>query len=582
MKKINELNNIIILLKLMLAKNKFKFWFTISIMLVSGIFELISIGTIIPFLSSIAAPDIILNNPALEVILDRLSISTQAELILSMTILFSFFAVISAFVRIINLRMMTFFSFRLGHETGVEVFSTILHKDFVEIQQFPSGEILNSVTRKADSIIYENLFPAFTIINTMVLGLMILILLLAMEPVIFAVAFVFIGSFYFLVNLNVRSKLFRNSRIVVSESNRLITVIQDSLGVIRDVILYRLQGSFVDEYETRDSNLREAQARSQIISTLPKFLVETLGMVALAWVGYVYSDSAESSKLVIPVLGAVAFGVQKLLPLVQQTFHALSSIKAGSVSLDDILTIILSSAKRDSDQSPDLLEFKDELQLRDVSFHYIGDEDRLILENINLTVNKGERIGIVGVTGSGKSTLVDMISGLLSPTAGSMVADGSVLTPNLLASWRANIAYVHQSIYIINGTVLENLSFLDSGSDIDHGWAKQCVEAACLDEEIVNKYGINEKSVGDRGHKLSGGQRQRLGLARALYRNAKILILDEATSAVDYAMEKKIMENIYMLDPDVTIFIIAHRLESLSNCKTIWTVKDGHVEIGGK
>ena len=582
MNKINEIQNIKTLLKLIFLKNKFKFTLTILIMFISGVLELISIGTIIPFLSSIAAPEMILEKSELSPILNALSIGNKNDLILFMTILFSSFAVISAVVRIINLRMMTFFAFRSGHETGVEVFLTILNKDFIEIQQFPSGEILNSVTRKADSIIYENLFPALTLLNSIVLGSMILILLLVMEPFVTSIAFIFITTFYLLINFYVRARLFNNSQIVVSESSRIIMVIQDSLGAIRDIILYRLQKSFVNEYENRDLNLRETQAKNQIISTFPKFLVEALGMIVLAWVGFMYASSSETSQLVIPVLGALAFGVQKLLPLVQQIFSALSNLKAGSASLDDILKIILSSENKYYNDEIPALEFKNNIKLTDISFRYGDNEDPLILDNINLTAHKGQRIGIVGVTGSGKSTLVDIISGLLSPTAGTIVVDGNKLNPQSKVAWQTNIAYVHQSIYIINGTILENLSFLDKDSEVDKDWANECIKAACLDQEILDKYGIDKKPVGDRGHNLSGGQRQRLGLARALYRNARVLILDEATSAVDYEMEKKIMTNIYKLDPNITILIIAHRLESLSNCETIWKVEKGLVNIQGR
>lgn len=582
MKKINELQNVRILLHRIYLKSKFKFGLTIFIMILSSIFELISIGTIIPFLSSIAAPEVLLESSKFRIVIEALNIKNQAELILYMTILFCSFAVVSAIVRILNLRMMTFFSFRSGHQMGVEIFSTILNKEFMEIQQFTSGEVINNVTRKADSLIYENLFPAFTIINTVVLGSMIVLLLLFVEPFITTIAFIFIAAFYFVINLKVRSQLFTNSRIVVAESNRLITVIQDSLGAIRDVILYRLQRSFVLEYVDRDLKLREAQARNQIIAMLPKFLVEALGMIVLASVGYFYANSTQTSQLVIPVLGALAFGVQKLLPLVQQTFHALSSLKAGSVSLDDILEIILHSTVINLNNEATVLEFKEKVELKDVSFCYSGDDSRVILDKINLTVRKGARIGVVGVTGCGKSTLVDVISGLLSPSSGMMVVDGNTLTPELRLAWQKNIAYVHQSIYIINGTLLENLSFLAQTTDADYQWAQKCVTTACLDQEIIDKYGINNRLVGEGGNKLSGGQRQRLGLARALYRNAKILILDEATSALDSAMEKKIMGNIYKLDPTITIIIVAHRLESLDNCKTIWTVEDGLVKTRGK
>lgn len=581
-KKINEIQNIKSLLKLIFMKNKYKFSMVIFIMIISGFLELISIGTIIPFLSSIAAPEVILDMPELASILAILNINKQNELILFMTIIFTSFAVISAIVRIINLRMMTHFAFRSGHETGVEVFTKILNKDFMEIQQFPSGEILNSVTRKADSIIYENLFPALTLINTLVLGLMILILLLIMQPLITFLAFIFITSFYLVINYYVRTKLFTNSQIVVNESNRIIMGVQDSLGAIRDVILYKLQKSFIKNYKNRDLNLRETQAENQIISSFPKFLVEALGMIVLAWIGYTFASSTETSQLVIPVLGALAFGVQKLLPLVQQAFSALSNLKAGSVSLDDILQIILTKQIKYHDIKVPTMEFLDNIKLREISFGYGNDENSIIFENVNVDVKKGDRIGIIGVTGSGKSTLVDIISGLLTPSKGTIQIDDKKLDADLKSAWQNNIAYVHQSIYIINGTLLENLSFLDAGSKINENWAEKCINAACLDSEILQKYGINEKSVGEGGHKLSGGQRQRLGLARALYRNAKVLILDEATSAVDYQMEKKIMKNIYELDPDITIFIIAHRLESLNNCKTIWKVNNRQLEIQGE
>jgi len=281
----------------------------------------------------------------------------------------------------------------------------------------------------------------------------------------------------------------------------------------------------------------------------------------------------------IPVLGALALGAQRLLPALQQAYSAYSAIKGSKSSFEDVLNLLDQPLPEYVGQpAPEPIPFAKEIKLNNLDFRYTEDSP-WVLKNINLSLKKGSRIGFIGVTGSGKSTLLDIIMGLLSPTNGGLSIDQQLIDNQNRRAWRAHIAHVPQNIYLSDGTIEENIAFGIAKELIDHQRVKKAAQQAQIAELIEQWKGGYQTFVGERGVRLSGGQRQRIGIARALYKQADVLIFDEATSALDNKTEQAVMSAIEGLDKKLTILIIAHRLTTLKGCDQIVEISKENVTM---
>ncbi len=305
-------------------------------------------------------------------------------------------------------------------------------------------------------------------------------------------------------------------------------------------------------------------------------------MILIVVLAYIFSQKEASVDNIIPVLGVLAFGAQRLLPALQQAYGSYSLIKGSKKSFNDVINLLEQPLPEYMEQPQVLpMTFKRQIVLKNISFRY-SKESPLVLKNINLAVDRGSRIGIVGVTGSGKSTLIDIMMGLIQPTRGEMIIDNNTINNHNKRAWQAHIAQVPQDVYLSDGTIEENIAFGIPKEEVCYSKVKSAAKGANLTELIDKLDDGYQTHVGERGAKLSGGQRQRIGIARALYKDADILFFDEATSALDNQTEKMIMDFVQGLDKKLTIIIIAHRITTLRDCDHIVIMnKDKTISMGG-
>ncbi|EMO29076.1 ABC transporter, ATP-binding protein [Leptospira interrogans serovar Bataviae str. HAI135] len=362
------------------------------------------------------------------------------------------------------------------------------------------------------------------------------------------------------------------------ENSHVVKLLQDGLGGIRDILLNGNQNFYTEIFKESDQKLRRTSVVSSFTAASPKFVVETISMMLfaiLAYTVYIKNGSLQSS---LPFLGALALGAQRLLPVLQQTYQSWALIKGARGALEDVVNLL--------DQPlpeyallppPDPIKFQSELSLKNISFRYHHDGP-WILKDIDLVIKKGSRIGIIGQTGSGKSTLLDLIMGLLEPSSGSIFLDGKELNGKNIRSWQASIANVPQTIFLSDDTILDNIALGIPRQEIDIEKAKQAAKKAKISDHIESLNEGYKTIVGERGVRLSGGQRQRIGIARALYKEASIIVFDEATSALDNETERAVMESIEGLGKDLTVLMIAHRLSTVKNCDQIIALNAGRVE----
>ena len=430
-------------------------------------------------------------------------------------------------------------------------------------------------------MIYSIIVPALTLISSSIMLTTILLALLSIDPIIALAAFAGFGLIYAGIIRLTQNQQLMNSQCIARESTQVIKSLQEGLGGIRDVLIDGSQGAYCKIYSNADLPLRKAQGNSTFIAQSPRFGIEALGMLLIAILAYLLAKQPDGIAKAIPVLGALALGAQRLLPVLQSAYSSWSGIQGGEVSLCDTLELLDQPMPDYVDQPPaQPLLFDQQINVNNLSFRYTA-QTPMVLNNLSLSITKGSRIGFIGVTGSGKSTLLDIIMGLLQPTAGDIEIDSQPLTAANNRAWQAHIAHVPQSIFLADSTIEENIAFGVPKVKIDHNRVKQAARQAQM-ADIIESWPKNYQTcVGERGIRLSGGQRQRIGIARALYKQADVIIFDEATSALDNETEQAVMQAIESLGNELTILIIAHRLTTLKNCTLIVELADGGIKRTG-
>ena len=546
-------------------------------MLISAITEVISLGAIIPFLGVLTAPDKVFSHPIISDIAQSFGILSAEQLALPITILFITAILLANFTRLLLLWVSTKLSFMAGADLSYEVYHRTLHQPYIVHLERNSSEVITGILNKVGGVVFNILLPALTFISSLLLLIMVITALMVIDPIITSISVIGFGSTYILITILTRKKIANNSDCIAYETTMLHKALQEGLGGVREVLLDGTQQLYCDIYRKADLPLRKAQGSNIFISSSPKFGMEAVGVSLIAIIAYTFSQQQGGVTAVIPALGAIALGAQRLLPALQNCYASWSVITGSRALLFDSLLLLEQPISTDSSNTlAERMDFKENIRLDSVSFRYKKNTP-WVLDNLNLEISKGERIGFVGETGSGKSTSLDLIMGLLEPTIGEVIIDGKPLTDVELHKWRKNIAHVPQSIFLIDSSMAENIAFGVPKELIDIKLVQDAAKQAQIAEFIERQPNGYDSPVGERGVRLSGGQRQRIGIARALYKKANVLIFDEATSALDDTTEKAVMDAIEGLDRSVTVLFIAHRLTTLRNCDRIIELKDGSV-----
>ncbi|MDP9412573.1 MAG: ABC transporter ATP-binding protein/permease [Pseudomonadota bacterium] len=545
-------------------------------MLIGAVGELMTIGAVLPFLQLIVAPEAVTSLPLVQRVLDVFGWDRSQSLIVPAAFLLIFTAIVSAAARLLLTWASQKFVYGVGYDLDVQIFSRTIRQPYGFYIRRNSSEVLSGL-EKVNLVLNGVLVGLMQGVTSAVIATFIMALLFAIDPFTAMVAAASMGLLYVAISLSTGRAL----RWIAQRSALFITArvktVQESLGGIRDIILDQSHHVFERKFQQVDREFRGLSSQFNFISTAPRFLVEGAGIVLIALLSLYYSRQPGGMVAAIPVLGALAVGAQRLLPLIQNMYVGWTYYSGNRHAMGDVIRLmkgpVLTSVPRRKDIPPD--PFGDRIELRTLSFRY--GPDAPALDNINLTIRKGERVGFIGTTGSGKSTLVDVMMGLLQPSSGEILVGSEPLSDRNLENWQAQIAHVPQAIFLLDDTIASNIAFGTPEADIDmdrvHDAARRAGIHAFV-EGLPDGYGT---TIGERGIRLSGGQRQRIGIARALYKEATVLILDEATSALDSATEKAVMGSINSLDRDLTVLLIAHRLSTLAICDTIYRLEGGRV-----
>jgi len=560
-------------------RRRLQFFFIALFMLAGSAAEILSLAAVFPFLAILAKPNTALNIPYIRSLAYGIGVHSSSGLLIAITATFCVLALISGCIRAANTWFTLFFSASVGHDIGKMAFSNVLKQPYASHISLSTPDLIASINIDIPRVISGVVNPTLSLINScvVIVGLASALLLSTSAS---GALFIFVSSLlYFLFGFLVKRRLANLGSSQTVHTRRLIAYLQESLGSIRDVILDNSYDFYIRDYDRSDYLLRRTTAQMYFLTSIPKIVVEPLA-IALLSIFALFIAIANGSQSAIIVIGVCALAGQKLLPLFQKVFESFALLRANEPSLDKVLELLSNNKPIVLLSCVPTFTLASSILFKNVYFAH-KESTKYLVSGLSFEIMKGDCLGVIGETGSGKTTFTDLLMGLLQPTHGTIVVDEQPLSsfpiPGslLIQSWQSSISHVPQSIYLCDTTIAQNIALAKSPQDIDHDRVLYAAEASGLGSFLQSLPNGLLTRVGERGVRLSGGQRQRIGIARALYKKSSVLILDEATSALDPATESTVINNILNLPDQPTIIMIAHRLTTLKSCNKVIKLHNG-------
>jgi ABC-type multidrug transport system fused ATPase/permease subunit len=560
-----------------------------TLMLAMALLETTGVASIMPFIAVLSDPELIKTNDVLAGVYERLGFSSTHSFLI-----FIGSGVFCLVVGSLGFKAFTFwamarFTHMRGYTLSCRLLRGCLDQPYPWFLNRHSADIGKSVLSEVGQVINGSLMPAMELIAQTVVALFLTILVVAVEPAVAITAVSVLGGAYALIYTVVRRYLTRIGADRVRANRERYQIAQEALGGIKDVKVLGLEEGYLRSYKKPAARFAKRQASNQIIGALPQFLLQgvAFGGILAILLTLLATGEGDLGK-VLPLMALYAFAGARLLPAMQHVYHALTKLRFGKPALDtlhkdlkDVAANQPGSANRDPSPPMDSVKLQAQLELRNVSYTYPHAQGPA-LEDLSLTIQAGTTVALVGSTGAGKTTVADLLLGLLEPQRGELLVDGQRIAGRNIRTWQRNIGYVPQHIFLSDDTVAANIAFGQPDSSIDLEAVERAAKIAELHDFVVNELpDAYETTVGERGVRLSGGQRQRIGIARALYHDPDVLVLDEATSALDNITEKAVMESVHHIARRKTIIIIAHRLTTVENCDAIYLMEHGRIRASG-
>ncbi len=548
----------------------------LAVMIASGLAEVVSLAAVVPLLSVLADPTRLWNQPWIRGRAMQFGMSQPQDLLLPVTLCFVAAAVLSAAVRLANVWLSGRVGAAIGSDLSQECYRRTLYQPYSVHTARNSSTVIAGLLTHVNRVTHQVIYSGLQLISCGILVLSVVACLLAIDRNIALVAIVVFGSAYIAISMLTKTRMLEASRRHVECSEALLKSVQEGLGGIRDVLLDQLQPFYLARYRENDVALRRVTAQADFLASFPRFLIEGLGMAAIASLAYCLVAQSGGIASALPLLGALALGAQRLLPALQQSYNSFAMARAGTADLQVVIALLDQPMPAQTPEQAHPLSLDDRVELRDVSFRYgaCASPASWVLRHVNLSIQKGQRLAVTGMTGAGKSTLVDLLIGLLTPTEGELLVDG---TRPCREAWQAAIAHVSQSIFLADTTIAENIALGAHADVIDQERLRTAAAQAHILDFIASLPEGFRTRVGERGVRLSGGQRQRIGIARALYKRAPVLVFDEATSALDTETERSLIETLSLLSRELTIVMIAHRPSTIAYCDRVIRVSNQSV-----
>jgi ATP-binding cassette, subfamily B, bacterial PglK len=551
-----------------------------------ALIQTIGVASIMPFMNLVGNPELIEESHWLASLYERTGFDGYRPfLILVGALVLTVMAFSNGFTAMTNWLLIRF-AWRQENKIAVRLLATYLHEPYTFYLNRNTADLAKNILAEVREVIRGVIKPGMMMLAQIVVTVCIFSLLVVVNPLLAAGSALVLGGAYAILYSAVRRRQARLGRVRLAASAARFKAAAEALGGIKETMVLGRQSLFLKRFAKPARRFSRVNASNALITTLPRYALETLAfggvIVIILYLLYRQNDFGQ----VMAVVSVFALAGYRLMPALQEIFHGFAKIRFFGAALDDLHHELVGrpqpalATARDSDESAQPLPFEDRIVLDGISFRYPGQEG-WVVRDLTLEIPRNTTVGFMGSTGSGKTTVADIILGLLEPAAGEVRVDDTLLTQDNITQWRSKLGYVPQHIFICDDTLTNNIAFGIPNKDIDHGAVERAARIANLHDFIETLPAGYSTIVGERGVRMSGGQRQRIGIARALYHDPDLLVMDEATSALDGVTENAVMQAIRGLAHKKTIILVAHRLSTLQDCDDVFLFASGRIEISG-
>ena len=557
----------------------------ILLVTIMAIFETTGVASILPFMAILTNPEVIQTNYFLKktyLFLSNYGVDNTRDFLFVTGFVVLALFVTTTFLRTITIYLIAKFSKMNEYKISKRLIERYLLQPYNWFLVRNSADLGKTILSEVEQVITNSYKSAIMLLSRCIVVVALVCLLIFVNTKLTISIILVLSLTYVIIYFFCHNILKRIGKERLKNNLMRFKAVSESFGAIKEIKFLGLEKIYTQNFNKPANNFAKNQITSETISQLPRYGIEAVAFGgAISLVLYLISKN-QSIDNVLPIISLYVFASYRLLPAVQGIYFNIANIKFSSASLDNLVKEFKNLQTSDLSLSQTPVSFKQGIKMNNVHFSYSNDHN-YILKNINFFFPVNSNTGIIGTTGSGKTTIIDIILGLLEPQKGTLEIDNKIITRSNVRSWQKLIGYVPQHIYLCDDTIASNIAFGVNKNDIDFNIIKKVSKIASLDNFIVselpNQYLTN---VGERGVKLSGGQRQRIGIARALYHNPDLLILDEATSALDDDTEKVVMEAVDNLSKKMTIILIAHRLNTIKKCDIVYKLENGIIVGQGK
>lgn len=564
------------------GRERRQFVILVVLMIFVAMFEVAGIAAIMPFLSLISDPGMIQTNPLIAMFAKVTNLSEPKSVTVAFGLAVLLVLVLGMAVRALGTYAQVHFSMMRAFTIATRLLRVYLRQPYVWFLSQNSAEFGQSMLSEIDMVVRQCILPAVLLISSITITLLIITTLFIAEPAVALGATILLSGFYIVTFSSLRKRLDRIGKARVVHNKDRFQVIQEIGGGIKEIKVMGLEDMALARFHGPALGMAQTQSLADVLGKIPRFALEAViyGGFILMVLFMLIVDGRQISDL-LPLFGLLGLSSMKLFPALQTIYAQITIMRFSAPALQRLHESVTTLSAPPFFPEGEPLRLTSELELSNLAFSYPA-SDRATLKGLSTKIAARSTVGIVGGTGAGKTTVVDLILGLLEPTEGEIYVDGVAVTPERRRDWQRTLGYVPQSIFLVDDTVAANIAYSIDADKIDMAAVEQAARTANLHDFIMSDLPDGYATrVGERGVRLSGGQRQRIGIARALYFDPDVLVLDEATSALDNLTEKTVMEAVHNLGGQKTVIMIAHRLSTVQNCDKILMLEHGHILAEG-
>ncbi len=545
------------------TKRKRQMFWVLTLSILASLCESISIALLIPFINLFINPETYLLNDFFKNIFEYLNIDNQKDILKLVTFIFILIVLLSTIIKYLHIIKSNFLSDQITSDFRIRIFNFLINQKYSYYFKHSTNELMSNLTQKTSSFTVV-IFASITILNNALISLAVISVLILNEPFYTTIIIISIITFFFIIfKIKSNTALEKGENISINQ-NIIVDTFENTVGYLQEVIVYNLKNFFLSTLTKVSKEIAKSNTQIRSLGMTPKVFLEGFGIIFVILLVYFSNFTDQTSALNISYIAILAYAAQKCLPLINSIYNLSISFKQSTPPILNFLNILdkENTTLKNHDEDYDLMRFNKEINLKNIYYRY-NENTPYIFENLNLIIKKGEKIAIKGKTGSGKSTLISLILGLIEPNKGQLLIDGEAINSSNTSNWQKNIALVPQTIFLNNATIHENIAIGEKNEEINQERVEKSAALAHISDfikSLPHKY--NEK-VGEKGIRLSGGQKQRIGIARALYRNSNLIILDEPSNALDLKTEEKVVDSLSKIDKETTLIMISHSEDTL-------------------